>query len=479
MMTLRDKIKEDAGLQYVADSLQLLSSAGRRKAMEQPWLRTAAEVEAVWDKIGVMTAVIGDADSAKPLATLRHRLMEMHDIRGTIATLQRHSHLNEVELFEVKAFAYLCIEAAKAAKQIGVAALLAIPDMTAVFDLLDPDHARIANFYVYDSYHPELAPLRKALKEAQSLLDAHGREMDDERRTALQERIGELFAQQSELQQQVVARLSEQLWHDADLLWEALERMADADLLIAKAQLAVEWHCCRPTIVEEGIAYRQLFNPRLRHRNEEQGLRYQPVDVALQQGLTLITGANMAGKTVVLKTVATAQMMAQLGYYLPADDAKVVLVDDVASCIGDEQDEMNGLSSFASEIIKISDTLRRTAGERLLVLIDEPARTTNPVEGKAIIQAILEMLQQRDSYSLVTTHYSQLGIACHRLRVKGFEEHLVDRQVMPDNINQFMDYALVEDTTDEVPQEALRIATLLHCDTEMIALAQKKLRGEA
>ena len=207
------------------------------------------------------------------------------------------------------------------------------------------------------------------------------------------------------------------------------------------------------------------------------GLRYQPVDITLKPGVCLITGANMAGKTVLLKSIGSAQIMAQCGMFVPAEEAKVRLVEGVSTSIGDDQDEMNGLSSYASEIIKISNILSDCRQHELLVLIDEPARTTNPVEGKALVQAIIKILNTMNSFTLITTHYSQLGADCRRMRVKGFVEDLSDLPLTPQSINRFIDYSLTEDNSDDVPHEALRIASILRCDPEMISLAQNNIQA--
>ena len=236
----------------------------------------------------------------------------------------------------------------------------------------------------------------------------------------------------------------------------------------------MRWGLTKP-IVSNSITYRGLFNPRLRDRNTELGLRYQAVDINLASGVCIVTGANMAGKTVLLKSVGTAQQMVQLVLFAPAEEACVLLVDDVVSSIGDEQDEMNGLSSFASEIIKISNIVQRSRSERMLVLVDEPARTTNPVEGKALVQALIRELDNCSSVSLITTHYGQLGSSCsnvRRLRVRGFVEDMCDLPLNPQNINRFIDYSLTEDIGDEVPQEALRIAAILGCDKILLDSAR-------
>ena len=81
----------------------------------------------------------------------------------------------------------------------------------------------------------------------------------------------------------------------------------------------------------------------------------------------------------------------------------------------------------------------------------------------------------RNSFTLVTTHYSQLGIACRRLRVKGFVEDLVDKPLTAQNINRYIDYSLVPDDSDEVPHEALRIAEMLSCHQELLTTAREFL----
>lgn len=472
-MTLKDKLTAEPGFMYVVDKMELMSSAGRRRMLQQPFVTDKAALLQEYDNVGRIMSCLECTEWRREVAVVRHQLMQMHDLQGTLANLRQQTVLEEIELFEVKTLAFLCMETAKAAAEMGVDDILGIPDLAAVFALLDPDGTRIPAFYIYDSYHPDLPELRKQLKAKQSLLDNSTGTIDE--KADLQRQINSLFEQQNYIQQQVIAQLSERLSGYCDLLCEAFERMAYTDFLFAKATLAEEWHLCRPQISGNGASFRSLWNPRLRHRNEKDGLRYQPVDIDLTEGVCLITGANMAGKTVLLKTVGIAQMMAQFGFFVPAAEATTTLYDDVVFCIGDEQNEMNGLSSFASEIIKISDTVTRAANERLLILIDEPARTTNPIEGKAIVQAVATMLEKKGSSTLITTHYSQLGLSCRRLRVKGFVEGMADIPLSPENINRFMDYSLLPDNSDEVPQEALRIAAILQCNSELLDTAQQFL----
>lgn len=466
-MTLKDKLSAEPGFQYIIDKLEFMSAAGRRRMLQQEFMTDYKTLDSELVRVSLIVETLCNDDSKRPVSHLRHQLMQMHDLQGTLNNLRQHICLEELELFEIKSFSLLCMETSRAADQMGRAALLDIPDVSSVFKLLDPDGTGLPNFYVYDSYHPDLASLRRQLRSLQTKMESVHKEGEDP--VELQRRINDLFDRQNQIQQLVIAQLSDRLVEYQPLLQRAFDSMAYTDFLFAKATQAVEWQLVHPQIVARDSkhtaqTFTKMWNPRLRHRNEELGLRYQPIDIAFGSGTCLITGANMAGKTVLLKTVGIMQLMAQFGFFVPAQQASLVLVDDVIFCIGDEQNEMNGLSSFASEIIKISNALSRAERENLLILIDEPARTTNPIEGKAIVQSVADILDQRPSMSLITTHYSQLGLACRRLRVKGFVESSATEKLTPENINRFIDYSLLADDSDDVPQEALRIATILQCN---------------
>lgn len=461
-MKIKELIKQDAGFQFVIDNMEFMSAAGRRKMLDTELLTDPTALQTEWDRLESAIQAVREYKYKKPYIELRHCLMCLHDLQGTLGHLANHTTLNEVELFEIKNLSHLAQTALGAIAEVGLADMLPLPDTTGIFAILDPDHTGIANFYIYDSYDIRLAPLRRELNGLQT---SGGDPM----------RISELLAEQSEIQNEVCIHLSDQLVRWTDVLVTTMEQMAYADFLLANAELAIQWELTRPKLGDH-IEYTNLFNPRLKQRNEEMHLRYQPVSIEIRPGVCLITGANMAGKTVLLKSIGTSQIMAQCGMYVPAEEAMIKLVEGVATSIGDDQDEMNGLSSYASEIIKISNILSDCRQRELLVLIDEPARTTNPVEGKALVQAIIKILEQRPSFTLITTHYGQLGTTCRRLRVKGFVEDLDNIPLTPQSINRFIDYSLTEDQSDNVPHEALRIATILNCDPEMIALASEQMQ---
>ena len=134
----------------------------------------------------------------------------------------------------------------------------------------------------------------------------------------------------------------------------------------------------------------------------------------------------------------------------------------------------SGLSSFATEIVTINDIIHHSKNkENILVLIDEPAQTTNPDEGVAIVSAIAAILNENQTRSLITTHYSNISCDCRRLNVKGLNVPEGKEKITVKNINEYMDYSLEENTNGKVPLNAVQIAGMLNVDEEFLNRAKE------
>ena len=461
-MQFRKAISEVKGLQFLTEELELKSPMGKKFLLDTKMLCNETELNAEYDLID---RIIQSGD--KIIFDIQSKLSHLRDINGTVKNLHAKLNLDDVELFEIKSFAIHCHGIFKLQDEL-THRIVDLPDFSALIDILDPHQSGIPTFYIYDEYSPRLAEARKNLKIAKS---ANGESED---------KLEELFHKAQELEAEVREKLCNRIQVFANDLAFGLKQLAHLDLLIAKAKQAVHLKFNRPKLVEENTNYIGMFHPMIKNELEKQNNKYQEIDIELEKSVCMITGANMAGKTVVLKTLALCQYLCQFGFFVPASKAKISLVDRIMLSVGDEQSEMNGLSSFASEMMNVNHMIEVSQSTpNILVLVDELARTTNPVEGLAIVNAIADIFYQNKIRSVITTHYSGLNSYFRKLRVKGLDKDLGDKNITKNNINSYMDYSLVEDNTGEVPHEALRVASLLGINKEIIDRAQNQLNMNA
>ena len=121
----------------------------------------------------------------------------------------------------------------------------------------------------------------------------------------------------------------------------------------------------------------------------------------------IITGSNTGGKTVVLKTIGLAILMAKSGLDVGATSAKIYMFDKVLADIGDEQNILQNLSTFSAHLKNINNIINE-ATENSLILFDEICSGTDPVEGEALAESILTYIQKLKAFSISTTHFSSL-----------------------------------------------------------------------
>jgi DNA mismatch repair ATPase MutS len=448
-MLFKNAFEQNSALHYVYEQLQLTSNLGRKYLLDLPFSTSAQELEAEFDLLSKAIDLRRNDQFRSKLMSIRNHLHQINDIRPTLSALADGSVMDDIQLFEIKKTAILTRKIAEALEACG-SDICPLENMDAVITLLDPEHTGIPHFYVYSLYDHELAQWRERIQNAQSAAEAE-----------------EFCFQAQKVEDRVRASLSQQLQPYREAMAHNLEQLAHLDLLLAKAQLAIEWNACRPTLSDHTDLH-QLYNPEVAAVLEEKGRHFQPIDIRFGCETVLITGANMAGKSVLLKTVSLAQHLCQFGFYLPAKHAAMTVMDEIYSSIGDRQSEISGLSSFAVEILTIHDIIQAgRAGKRILALVDELARTTNPEEGKRIVSNYLKLAAQLGITSLVTTHYSGISANCRRLRVKGLQLR-GDTPVTVHNIGDYIDYSLVETDADEVPMEAFSIARLLGVDGGLI-----------
>jgi DNA mismatch repair protein MutS2 len=217
-------------------------------------------------------------------------------------------------------------------------------------------------------------------------------------------------------EQHEIARILAELTAAVRDRLDDLERLVDAigelDWVFARAQTAERMRAAAPVVdAARQVDLRAARHPLLLAQAwRDPGRTVVPMDLELgpDRPLLVITGPNAGGKTIALKTLALHALMTQVGCHLPADEgSRLPVFDDIFAIIGDDQSVAENLSTF-SAFVKQAREILDAADRGSLVLLDELGAGTDPDEGAALAQAILEELADRGALVIATTHLEPL-----------------------------------------------------------------------
>ena len=247
----------------------------------------------------------------------------------------------------------------------------------------------------------------------------------------LNNEVRELKSDERREVERILREATSHLRRHRDAMETNMRALAQFDLLQAKAHLANRLDAVVPQLNDDGIIdiaegrnpVLQLHFERLRERGEAGGpledantREVVPLDLALgteDYHTLVITGPNAGGKTVAMKTVGVFALMLAYGLPIPvAPHSRFALFDRLIVDIGDEQSIEDDLSTFSSHVSNLQHMLER-ADDGALVLIDEAGTGTDPEEGGALAQAVLEHLTDAGARTIATTHHGTLKTYAH------------------------------------------------------------------
>jgi DNA mismatch repair protein MutS len=214
-----------------------------------------------------------------------------------------------------------------------------------------------------------------------------------------------------ELEQKAFARICAAVAAEGQRLLATARALAEVDVYAALAEAAVRGRYVRPKLYDDT----RLRIVGGRHPVVEQALDepFIPNDVALDTDantILVVTGPNMAGKSTVLRQVALIVLMAQIGSFVPADEAEIGLVDRIFTRIGAQDDIATGQSTFMVEMTETAALLLQST-RRSLIILDEVGRGTSTYDGMAIARAVIEYIHNEPRLgcrTLFATHYHEL-----------------------------------------------------------------------
>jgi DNA mismatch repair protein MutS2 len=214
-------------------------------------------------------------------------------------------------------------------------------------------------------------------------------------------RLREAESAEREEVARILAELSRRVGEHADELKALVDAVGEIDLALARGTLSRQWRGALVTPCPD-VVLRAARHPLLDPATA--------VPIDLEPGdlrAVVISGPNTGGKTVALKTLGLAAVLHQCGLRPPAEEVKLPVFDQVLGDIGDEQSIAMSLSTFSGHVRNLVAILE-AATDRSLVLLDEVAGGTDPVEGAALARALLARLTRQARLTVATSHYPEL-----------------------------------------------------------------------
>ena len=221
-----------------------------------------------------------------------------------------------------------------------------------------------------------------------------------------------------ELEGQLFRQLLAQIATAAPRLLATAAAIAELDVAAALAEVAEANRYVRPLLADDGLI--DIVGGR--HPVVEKFLTDEPftpndTHLSPEQAIVILTGPNMAGKSTFLRQVAHIVLMAQIGSYVPADSARIGLVDRIFTRIGASDEIARGQSTFMVEMVEAANILHHATNRSLLIL-DEIGRGTSTYDGLAIAWAVVEYIHNHPGLrakTLFATHYHELTDLAERL----------------------------------------------------------------
>ena len=475
MFGLNPSQKDAIGLTFVLNQLTPDSPYGTEKIKQiTPFNRCCNKgLSVCFDNMEKIISLV--KENKAEMEELRLHLMSLKNIRAAVVKCSTQT-INHVEMFEVKNFLLTFEKLERAFKKITDTMTLAdihLQPMNEALSVLDPTGLKIAAFTV-DS--PELQVIRSEKLRVEALLQ---RADNPGAHNVLTTERFTLVKKEDMEESRVLQELSEKLRGYIPVFLSNMDHIGTLDLTIAKALLALKYQAVRPTISGNSVlSFQNMSNPYVAEALAKNNQTITKISLSMAKGVTIITGANMGGKSVSMKTAVLNAMLCHIGFFVFAEEAEVPLFDGIYLISEDMQDVERGLSSFGAEILRFNEIAGRLKTDFLFIAMDEFARGTNPEEGASIVRAVASYLSDSGSVCVMATHYD-------RIASPGFKHYQVAGLNVPDTeweaqnalslIAAYMDYTLIETNPYAAPpRDALKICTLLGLDDEVLRRIEKE-----
>ena len=482
MIYLSHKESEKLGLKYVMDQIRTGSPYGSAFKKSVSFYGKEKEKD-----------LIHELERTKKLSELlpsfkteyEHIFMifeEIRDIRNLILSLKKETVLSELDLFEIKFFLSK-MNAIQREKKAILGEEYNVIQLEEIRTLLDPQGTGLNTFYIYDEYDENLKRIRTEKREIE--MSIRRAETEEDKESYLSQRRS-IVLQEEEAEHLLRKALSLRIMPYAETILKNMDTLGRMDYLLAKAKLSGEHETCLPEVGNDRpISMVNGYHPYFESMIRERDRNFSRISICLEKGSTLLTGANMGGKSITLKTVYLNTVLVQMGILPFAEKMMTPVLARMDLLCEDAENPDRGLSTFGGEVLRIREIMSSMSESPSLLVLDEPARGTNPVEGAAIAGGLLKYFSDKEHFLLMASHYDLKDLeGIKRYQVRGLKDVDLysrikntdeDRYAKVRSLSDLMDYTLETWDGTKVTGDAVRIGEYLGFSKELTTEIRKLL----
>ncbi len=442
-----------AGFQYFLNKAQPSSQYGKLRLKKIGKLSSTCEISY---EQSLLIDVINYEDSQRK--KVEDILVHFKNIRLTLDKIKNCNSVDSVDLFEVKVQAlktmqlFLVLDTSK----------FKLNDVTRVLEILDPTGEKNYTFSIFGKFDEEYDKIIKRKKEIEKVIASVSGQKIKHLKLERDKIIVEELRRSELVLKLIVSSLSECI----DSMINNIEIIENIDIKIAISKLYENYNFTA-TKFSDKISIRGGYLPLV----SDNVNHYTSLDIDVSSGSTLITGANMGGKSTILKNIAFQVLLTMHGFLPLATSFSMPFINNVMY-LSSFEDTTHGLSRFGNEITMLSNYLDLMNGKTLF-LVDEFASSTNPAEGYLFVKTLIRYCNKLSDFSVFTTHYDNLSQECTTYAVTGLKESDLNSNL---DLGELMDYSIQKYEKSVVPKQALLVAKHMKINSSLLELLEEIYR---
>lgn len=442
------------GINYFLNKVDCKSQYGKLALKS---LKQFEDNSAILKEQQLLVDVIKLDDTIKTQA--REVLANIKNISLILKNIENNQGVEIVDLHEVKIQA---LHTEKLMKLLDKS-LFDFKSVKEIISILDPNNEYKYSFRLYECYDSEL---NEIVKRKRSIEYEYYNCEDNEKSAVMQKRDRIVLEEQVRVEY-VIKSLVEKLSVHINNMIVNCEVLTHCDLTIAKALVYNDYNYCISEFASSYEVKESVF-PLV----SDNVIKYTPLNIELSEGATLIVGANMGGKSTILKNLAFNTYLVNYGFLPLASKFVMPPINNIVFMQSFEDTE-HGLSRFGSEVKMLNEALD-SLDDNTIFLIDEFASSTNPTEGYLFVKSLINYCASLSTYTVLTTHYDNLSKECETYVVCGIDDD-VDKNL---SLSDLMNYDIIKTTEDNIPKQAMLVAKHMDVNSEYLKILEKNYKKE-